>query len=138
MAKNKAYDEGKKLAYNVGSLARSGDPVRIGSINGVAITDAGAVNEYGYPSNQNDSSSGNLTGYASVDSTGVWRVTSVITSTPKDPGTPIYAIANGTAAEKKVTLTDSASGNKLWGHLVKRALVGASVECYVRVVPSAE
>lgn len=136
MSKNQVFAYAEDLSFLVGAGTLSGDPVRIGSINGIAITDSAITGTFGFPANVNGSSSGNTVGHASVTCHGAYNVSCVLTA-DREAGSPIYAIANGNPLIKKVTLTDVASGNKVWGHLYGAGVTGTAVRTVI-IQPTSE
>lgn len=130
MARNEVHRLGQDLSLLVGTAALSGDPVRVGSINGVCQTDA--ANAAG--TNVNGMATGNTLGYASVWTNGVWRLKVTLTAA-REQGTPVYAIPNGNAANKVVTLTDVAGANKLFGVLTEAGTTGTDVIRSIKLAP---
>lgn len=90
MALNEIFKVGKSISLPVPADTKSGDPVRVGVLNGVAIVDEGT----GF----------NADGYTSVDLFGGH----LFELAGAEVGDPVYITAAG-----ELTLT--ASGNKLWG-----------------------
>lgn len=90
MALNEIFKVGKSISLPVPTGIESGDPVRVGVLNGVAIVDEGS----GF----------NAEGYASVDLFGghLYELAGA------EVGDPVYITGAG-----ELSLT--ASGNKLWG-----------------------
>lgn len=90
MALNEVFKVGKSISLPVPTDTQSGDPVRVGVLNGVAITDEGE----GF----------NAEGYASVDLFGghLFKLEGA------EVGDAVYITSGG-------DLTLTASGNKLWG-----------------------
>lgn len=133
MALNEVFFQGERISLPVGAGTVAGDPVRVGVINAVAITDsatsqaagANAGFTIGLVASNNRIPTGNEVGYASVKTTGIFKFP-VTAAGAIAVGDPIYAIANGTASVKKVTLTTSASGNKLFGAAFEAAASGTS------------
>ena len=90
MALNEVFKLGTYISLPVDSDTKSGDPVRVGVLNGTAITDAGK--------------GGQKPTHASVDLTGAHR--HIIAGAAV--GDPVYITSAG-------ALTLTASGNKLFG-----------------------
>lgn len=90
MALNEVFKLGQYISLPVPSGTESGDPVRVGSLNGVAIVDEGT--------------GGNAEGFASVDISGAHKF--VIAGA--EVGDPVYITSGGV-----LTLADS--GNSLFG-----------------------
>lgn len=113
MATNEKFRDGDFVSLPVAAGKKSGDPVRVGSLNGVcatnrAKTDVAAYNSDGTPNTSYDFGGGNSNGYASVWLRGahVFTVAFAIANV----GDPVYILADGSA------LTATASGNNLYGH----------------------
>lgn len=134
MALNEVFFDATRVSLKVGAGTLSGDPVRVGNLNAVAITDAAvsltaganAGFSIGLIASNNRIPSGNEVGYASCKTTGAFKFT-VTAAGAVAFGDPIYAIANGTGSVKKVTLTTSSSGNKLYGVALEDAASGTPV-----------
>lgn len=126
MADNEIFWVGGRVSAPVGAGVLSGDPVRVGVANAVAITDSA-------PST-NLIPTGNETNYASVKTFGVFRIPVTIAGTNKGWGDPVYATTNGT--NKKVVLTDVAAAHFLFGYLQETALIGTS-EVAVKIIEAA-
>ena len=90
MALNEVFKLGTYISLPVPNGTESGDPVRVGALNGVAIVDEGTA--------------GNAEGYTSVDLTGAHKF--VIEGA--DVGDPVYITSAG-------ALSLTATGNKLFG-----------------------
>jgi hypothetical protein len=113
MATNETYRVGNNISLPVPSGKKSGDPVRVGGLNGVCQTDrartAGITptNADGTVNATYDFGGGNPEGYASVklDGAATFQV-----SFAANPGDPIYILADGSA------LTATATSNNLFGH----------------------
>jgi hypothetical protein len=134
MATNEVMWESGRRSLRVGTGTLSGDPVRVGVINAVAITDSAVAVDQGAnvgfiptssPANANRVPTGNAVGWASCKLFGSFRVPVTVVTTAVSQGDPIYAIANGTGSVKKVTLTNVSTGNKLWGTAMEDAAVGS-------------
>ena len=90
MALNEIFKVGKSISLPVPADTKSGDPVRVGVLNGVAIVDEGT----GF----------NADGYTSVDLFGGH----LFELAGAGVGDPVYITGAG-------ALSLTASGNKLWG-----------------------
>ena len=90
MALNEIFKVGKSISLPVPADTKSGDPVRVGVLNGVAIVDEGT----GF----------NADGYTSVDLFGGHLFELV----GAEVGDAVYITSGG-------DLTLTSSGNKLWG-----------------------
>jgi len=110
---NEKYRAGDKVPLPVPSGKKTGDPVRVGSLNGVCATDRARVDGLS-PFNADGSvnatynwGGGNKEGEASVWLDGAHDFTVTFA---RAIGDPVYILADGTA------LTDVATGNNLYGH----------------------
>ena len=113
MATNEKFRAGDKVSLPVASGKKAGDPVRIGSLNGVCETDRAKVdvaptNADGTVNGSYNYGGGNPTGYASVWLDGGHTFT--VDFAVANVGDPVYILADGSA------LTDTATGNNLYGH----------------------
>lgn len=104
MATNVHFAKGDNLSLPVPSGTTSGDPVRVGGLNGVAMTAEG--------------DGGNASGSASVQLVGAFDVE--VTGAVTDVGAPVYITAGG---DLNVTATD----NNLFGHALATKAAAASV-----------
>lgn len=107
MAKNIIFNLGDHISLPVPAGTKSGDPVRVGGLNGVAVTDRAktdvvAFNADGQPNATYNAGGGNPNGNASVWLTGAARLD--VKGTGINPGDPIYFDA---AATPKLTKTNS-------------------------------
>lgn len=88
MAANRVYEEGKQLAMAVASTVASGDPVAIGNMTGVALTDYNAVS-----------------GKATIDFGGVYNLSVKAVNNAGNVavsiGDPIYLVAGDTPVLSK-------------------------------------
>lgn len=104
MAKNNQFKgAGDKLTTRslpVPADTESGDPVKVGSLVGVALTDRATADNWG---------GGNPEGFATVALDGAWDLT--VTGALASAGTPVYITSGG-------TLTATATSNTLFGHSV--------------------
>lgn len=103
MATNEVFRDSAWISLPVPETVKSGAPVRVGVLNGVAQTDAGVT---GTPVVQGGV--GNLPGYASVALQGAFRLTVVGALTV---GQLVYI-------KTDLTLTATATGNKVFGAAV--------------------
>lgn len=113
MATNEKFRPGDKVSLPVIAGKKSGDPVRVGSLNGVCATnrakvDVAPTNADGTINTAYDFGGGNPTGYASVWLDGAHEFT--VAFAVANVGDPVYILADGSA------LTGTASGNNLFGH----------------------
>jgi predicted RecA/RadA family phage recombinase len=98
MATNSAFAQADQLSLPVAEGTESGDPVLVGQLVGVALTDRGAE--------------GNASTHATVKLTGAFRL-EVGTTTTRAVGDPIYITDAG-------ALTPAAgSTNALFGHALE-------------------
>ncbi len=141
MAKNEVLWDANRISVPVGAGCLSGDPVRVGVLNAVAVTDGAVSNDAG--SNMgyalttvgsvNHIPTGNEVNWASVKASGSWRIP-VVAAGAVAVGDPIYAIVNGTASVKKVTLTATVGTNKLWGIAMEPIAGAGTVSIAVKVI----
>ena len=134
MATNIVYMPGHALPAPVPSGTKSGDALRIGSLNAIAITDratgGSAVTDTGAPNPSYNWGGGNTTGHASVVFEGVGKFEVTAAAAPTY-GAPVYRVA----ASGLLTLTEgSAPANPLWGHSVDLAPVAGSSGTFVTLV----
>lgn len=100
MARNEKFRDADHLSLPVPAGKKSGDPVRIGGLNGVCQTDRSTTaNPVG----------GNADGHASVWLKG-GHVFEGIAFAVANVGDPVYILADGS------DLTGTAAGNNLYGH----------------------
>lgn len=103
--------EGRRLELNVGVGKKSGDPVAVGSIVGVCVTDADA------------------NGNAVVDTAGVYKLTVVAHNgtggVAIDVGDPVYLQADG-------TLNANTAG-ELFGYALDVIAAGVTAEIRVKL-----
>lgn len=104
MATNVHYAKGDNLSLPVPTGTNSGAPVRVGSLNGVAMTTRGE--------------GGNPSGSASVQLVGVFDVS--VTGAVANVGDPVYITSGG-------ALDVTATGNSLWGHALATKGAAAGV-----------
>lgn len=109
MARNQVYKEADFLSLPVATGKLSGDPVRIGGLNAVLLTNEGSVDDGTNPYDQ--AASSNKAGYASVALKGAFRIP-VSTTTTLTVGAPVYIIT----ASGVLTTTDNSGANPLFGH----------------------
>lgn len=105
---NEVYRPDKHRSLPVPAGTKSGDPIRVGLINGVAVTDranttVAAFNTDGSPNATYNAGGGNPDGYASVWTWGGHRLKVVAAAKPAF-GDGVYYDAAG-AAGKKLTTT---------------------------------
>lgn len=111
MARNEKYRSGKAVSLPVPAGKKAGDPVRIGTLNGVCETDRAKVdvaphNADGTVNTSYNYGGGNVTGNASVWLDGAHDFT---VSFAANIGDLIYILADGSA------LTATAAGNNQYG-----------------------
>lgn len=133
MATNETFRSGTKLSLPVPSGRKSGDPVRIGGLNGVLQTnrakvDVAKYNDDGTVNASYDFGGGNPTGSASVWLEGVHDLP-VSTTTTRAVGDPIYIIT----ATHVLTTTDNSGANPLFGHAVSAKTANADEVIRVRI-----
>lgn len=100
--KNAYMRPATELSLPVVAQTKSGDPVRVGSLNGVASTDIGA--------------GGNPAGNASVDTRPNSYLYEVAGAIP-GPGTPVYLVARSGATAPILQVTASGA---IWGYTVPK------------------
>lgn len=112
MATNEVFDEGDVLSLPVPAGTKSGDPVKVGSLIGVAQTDRAdsANGVFG---------GGNADGNASVDTDGVHRLN--VTEAVANIGDPVYFVTGQTG------LVSASAGNTLFGYALALKGAGAGV-----------
>lgn len=113
MSTNEHFRKGDFVSVPVIAGKKSGDPVRVGSLNGVCATnrakvDVAPTNADGTVNATYDAGGGNPTGYASVWLSGAHDFT--VAFAISAVGDPVYILADGSA------LTATSSGNNLYGH----------------------
>ncbi len=108
MARNEVFKNADYLSLPVAEGVESGDPVRIGGLNGVAQTDRGAALDASAPYVQDIS--GNVAVYVSVALKGAFLLP-VSTTTTLAIGAPVYITSAGV-----LTPTDNSGANALFGH----------------------
>lgn len=109
MARNEVFKDANYLSLPVPVGTLSGDPVRVGGINAVALTDEPTAwhAEHG---EWDQHPSGNKDGYASCTLVGAYRIP-VATATLLDVGDPVYITpTNG------LTTTDNTGANPVFGY----------------------
>lgn len=140
MATNEVFWDANRVSLKVGAGTLAGDPVRVGNLNAVAITDSSVSNSVGTNIDYaltsvgavNKVPTGNEVGWASCKTTGAFRIATNVT-TSVAIGDPIYAIVNGTGSVKKVALTNVVGTNKFWGVALEDAAAGAAVKLAVKI-----
>lgn len=133
MATNETFRSGTKLSLPVPAGRKSGDPVRIGGLNGVCQTnrakvDVAKYNDDGTVNATYDYGGGNPTGNASVWLEGVHDLP-VSTTTTRAIGDPIYIIT----ATNVLTTTDNSAANPLYGHAVSAKSATADEVIRIRI-----
>lgn len=107
MPSREIYSDGDNLSLPVPDGLKAGDPVRVGGLNGVLVTDRKPTSETTTDIQGPAFAGGNKPGYASVKLKGV-REFDAITFAISNIGDPVY-ITPGNA------LSGSASGNQKYG-----------------------
>ena len=130
MSTNKIYKAGDPLPAPVPAGTKSGDPVRIGGLNGVAIVDraaasTGPVNADGSLNAAYNHGGGNADGNTSADYSGAFEL-SVTSAAAPTYGQAIYLAAAG--------LTTTAGSNPLWGHSVDLAPIAGDAGKFITIV----
>ena len=127
MATNEIFRGADHLSLPVPAGKKSGDPVRVGGLNGVCQTDrantgVAVLNADGTPNTAYNPGGGNPDGYATVWLKGAHEFQGVAFAVAAI-GDPVYILADGSA------LTGTASGNNLFGHALttKTAAAGPLV-----------
>lgn len=128
---NEVFKDADGLSLPVAEGVRSGTPLRIGILNGVAITDEGSVVD-----NQNlingvarkTGGIGNEPGYTSVKLSGAFNLT--VTGALATVGLPVYIKADG-------TLTAAAAGAFLFGAALRTKGSGTG-KVLVRLIQSGQ
>ena len=115
MARNIIYTPGDRISAPVPAGTKSGQPLRIGGLNAIAVTDraktdVAALNTDGTRNASYNWGGGNPNGYASIWLEGAAEVTVTATDAP-DFGAAIYIDSAG-------ALTATATSNTLWGHCI--------------------
>lgn len=129
MARNEVYKDADYLSLPVPVGTKSGAPVRVGGLNGVAQVDEPTA----YLAAQttpayNEAPSSNKAGYASVALKGAWRLP-VATTTALAVGAPVYIIT----ASNTLTTTDNSAANPLFGHALSAKGTTAGQAIIVRI-----
>ena len=130
MSTNKIYNDGDPLPAPVPAGTKSGDPVRIGGLNGVAIVDraaasTGPVNADGSLNAAYNHGGGNADGNTSVDYSGAFEL-SVTSAAAPTYGQAIHLAAAG--------LTTTAGSDPLWGHSVDLAPIAGDAGKFITLV----
>jgi predicted RecA/RadA family phage recombinase len=119
MATNRRFAEGAPLSVIVPSPTKSNDPIILGSLGGVALTDYNAV-----------------TGKATVAFEGVWDLSvKAVNSSGNSAvaaGDEIYYVSGDTPPLSKKT----AGGGVFFGHALEAVTGGATDTIMVRLQPS--
>lgn len=126
MARNQVYKEADFLSLPVATGKLSGEPVRIGGLNGVLLTNEGSVDDGTNPYDQ--AASSNKAGFASVALKGAFRIP-VSTTTALVVGAPVYIIT----ATGVLTPADNSGANPLFGHALSAKGTTANQPVIVRL-----
>lgn len=126
MARNEVFKNADYLSLPVKVGTKSGDPVRIGDLNAVALTDEPTAwhAEHGA---WDQHPSGNKDGYASVTLVGAYRIPVATTGTLA-VGDPVYITPAG-----GLTTTDNTGANGLFGHALSTKGATAGQPVIVRI-----
>lgn len=103
--KNEYMRPAVELSLPVVAGTKSGDPVRVGAVNGVAATNIGE--------------GGNPAGNASVV-TDARSYTYEVSGAIAGPFTPVFLTARAGATAPALTTTDPADGTEPWGYTVPK------------------
>lgn len=114
MAFNEVFKVGNNISLPVPAGTASGDPVRVGGLNGVAQTDVAVAG---------DLAGLNRDGYASIKLDGAHQLQ--VTGTVA-PGDPVYI-------DSAFALSNVALGNSLFGHALTTKTVEAVGPVTVRI-----
>lgn len=126
MATNEIFRDADSLSLPVPTGTLAGAPLRIGILNAVAITNEGSVvnaDNKVYGISQPTGGIGNKPGFASVQTSGAFRVP---VSGARAVGDPVYITGAG-------ALTGTATGNFLWGTALRAKGTGVG-DLIVRLV----
>lgn len=126
MAKNQVYKEADFLSLPVATGKLSGQPVRIGGLNAVLLTNEGSVDKGA--NTYDKAASSNEPGFASVALKGAFRIP-VSTTTALTVGAPVYIIT----ASGVLTTTDNSGANPLFGHALSAKGTTANQPVIVRL-----
>jgi predicted RecA/RadA family phage recombinase len=128
MARNEVFKEANYLTLPVPVGTKSGAPVRVGGLNGVAQVDEPTAYINGQLTPEwNEAPSSNRPGYASVALKGAFRLP-VATATTLAVGAPVYIKPDNT-----LTTTDSSGANALFGHALSVKGTSAGQDVIVRI-----
>ena len=130
MSINNVYKPGDQLPAPVPAGTKSGDPVRIGGLNGVAIVDraaasTGPLNADGSLNTAYNRGGGNADGNASVKYSGAFKL-SVTSAAAPTYGQAIHLASAG--------LTTTAGSDPLWGYSVDLAPIAGGTGTFVTLV----
>lgn len=118
MAKNEVLAPGpacRKVSLPMTGTVNSGDPVKVGSLVGVAQTAVETADT--------DPPTSNAVGNASVWLDGAWRLPVTVATAALKIGDPIYCAVSG--SNSAVTLfSQSATGRFLFGYALEKAAIG--------------
>lgn len=122
MALNEVFRPDKHRSMPVPAGTKSGDPIRVGLINGVAVTDrantgVAPFNTDGSPNGTYNPGGGNPDGHASVWTWGGHRL-NVVASAKPEFGSGVYFDPEGAAGKK---LTATAGSLALYGAVADAA-----------------
>ena len=124
MAKNVVYMPGDRISLPVSAGVTAGDPVRVGDLNGVAMTARAKVDVAPTHADYNWGG-GNPTGSASVWLEGIFEVEVAVTASVT-VGQKIYMSATGLTQADNDGGTPTPAAYPQWGVAVKAVTKGAS------------
>ena len=130
MSTNEIYEASDPLPAPVPAGTKSGDPVRIGGLNGIAIVNraaasTGPLNADGSLNTAYNRGGGNADGNASVKYSGAFKLSVTSTAAPTY-GQAIYLAAAG--------LTTTAGSDPLWGYSVDLAPIAGGAGKFITIV----
>lgn len=122
MAVNQVFKTGNNISLPVPTGTKSGDPVRVGALNAVAITDEGAGTVTldlggGVSITQPTGGVGNEPGYATVKLDGTYKVP--VAGAIAAVGALVYIKGDN-------TLTATSTGNKVFGYALRTKGAGTA------------
>ena len=124
MARNEVFKDADYLSLPVPVGTLSGNPVRVGGLNGVAQVDEPTAYLASNPGVYNQAPSSNKAGWASIALKGAFRIP-VATTTALAIGDPVYIVT----ANNTLTTTSNTGANPVFGHAlsVKGTTAGQTV-----------
>ena len=124
MVKNVVYMPGDRISLPVGAATKSGDPVRVGDLNGVAMTARAKVDVAPTHADYNWGG-GNPTGHASVWLEGIYEVDVAVTANVT-VGQKIYMSATGLTQAADDGGTPTPTAYPQWGVAFAAVTKGAA------------